>query len=154
MLVTWPSISYKKLCLFRDFAISLHSHNIPVSESLQVLLMRSFTKLFQHIPRFTPKLNMQSFKGLPVIPDEAYTTTSPRKIAQVVLAVEKEEGAGMRVRRSIGTPRLQNLTPFLMLDHFDSSFGGAAEAGAPDHPHRVCNPIIPHVPAEDSPQVT
>ncbi|KAF2631358.1 hypothetical protein BU25DRAFT_418172 [Macroventuria anomochaeta] len=76
------------------------------------------------------------FQGLPVIPDEPYTTTSPRKIAQVIHAAEVEEGAGMRVRRSIGTPRLRNFTPFLILDHFDSSFGGAAEAGAPDHPHR------------------
>lgn len=42
----------------------------------------------------------------------------------------------MRVRRSIKIPRPQNLTPFLMLDLFDISFGGAAEAGAPDHPHR------------------
>jgi redox-sensitive bicupin YhaK (pirin superfamily) len=77
-----------------------------------------------------------TFQGLPVIPDEPYTTTSPRKIAQVVHAVEVEEGAGMRVRRSIGLSRLRNLTSFLMLDHFSSDFGGDADAGAPDHPHR------------------
>lgn len=36
------------------------------------------------------------------------------------------------VRRSIGTPKLRNFTPFLMLDHFAVPPG----AGFPDHPHR------------------
>ena len=100
--------------------------------------MRAFSKLLQSTPKSTStaKPDIQPFQGLLVIPDEPYTKKSPRKITQVVLAVEKEEGAGMRVRRSIKIPRLQNLTPFLMLDLFDISFGGAAEAGAPDHPHR------------------
>ncbi|KAF3004748.1 hypothetical protein E8E13_000258 [Curvularia kusanoi] len=77
-----------------------------------------------------------TFQGLPVIPDELYTADSPRKIAQVVHAPEVNEGVGMRVRRSIGIGRLPNLTPFLMLDHFSSEFGGPDDAGAPDHPHR------------------
>ena len=100
--------------------------------------MRAFSKLLQSTPKSTStaKPGIQPFQGLLVIPNEPYTKKSPRKITQVVLAVEKEEGAGMRVRRSIKIPRLQNLTPFLMLDLFDISFGGAAEAGAPDHPHR------------------
>lgn len=49
-----------------------------------------------------------------------------------VLAVETPEGAGARVRRSIGSASLRNLTPFLLLDHFHVSEG----AGFPDHPHR------------------
>ena len=56
----------------------------------------------------------------------------PRKIAQTVLAREQAEGMGARVRRSIGTPKLRNFTPFLMLDHFNVD----PEAGFPDHPHR------------------
>lgn len=55
-----------------------------------------------------------------------------RAIRQVFLAIEQSEGAGARVRRSIGGRNLRSLTPFLMLDHFKSS--GAA--GFPDHPHR------------------
>ncbi|KAL5511840.1 PRN1 [Sanghuangporus vaninii] len=55
-----------------------------------------------------------------------------RRAVKKVLSVEQEEGAGARVRRSIGTPALKNLTPFLMLDHFHVSKG----AGFPDHPHR------------------
>ena len=58
--------------------------------------------------------------------------STPRAIRQVFLAVEQSEGAGARVRRSIGTPKLRNFSPFLMLDHFTSSPG----AGFPDHPHR------------------
>ncbi|KAI9886293.1 MAG: hypothetical protein M1823_001902 [Watsoniomyces obsoletus] len=56
----------------------------------------------------------------------------PRAIRQVFLAVEQSEGVGARVRRSIGTPKLRNFSPFLMLDHFSVSPG----AGFPDHPHR------------------
>jgi hypothetical protein len=35
------------------------------------------------------------------------------------------------VRRSIGTSKLRNFTPFLMLDNFHVTGGGF-----PDHPHR------------------
>ncbi|KAL3465359.1 RmlC-like cupin domain-containing protein [Aspergillus heterothallicus] len=55
-----------------------------------------------------------------------------RKIRTVFLAIEQAEGAGARVRRSIGTPKLRNFSPFLMLDHFTIGDG----AGFPDHPHR------------------
>ncbi|KAL2049538.1 hypothetical protein ABVK25_010225 [Lepraria finkii] len=54
----------------------------------------------------------------------------PRAIRQAFLAIEQSEGAGARVRRSIGTPKLRNFSPFLMLDHFTISPG----AGFPDHP--------------------
>jgi len=55
-----------------------------------------------------------------------------RTILKSFLAVEKSEGAGARVRRSIGVPQLRNFSPFLMLDHFSIGPG----AGFPDHPHR------------------
>lgn len=55
-----------------------------------------------------------------------------RAIRKVFLAVEQAEGAGARVRRSVGTPQLRNFSPFLMLDHFSIKPG----AGFPDHPHR------------------
>jgi len=54
-----------------------------------------------------------------------------RSVVRKVLAVETPEGVGARVRRSIGTPSLRNLSPFLMLDHFK-----AEQGGFPDHPHR------------------
>ncbi|GAC72005.1 hypothetical protein PANT_6c00024 [Moesziomyces antarcticus T-34] len=55
-----------------------------------------------------------------------------RGIAKKVRSIETAEGAGAVVRRSIGTPALRNISPFLMLDHFRITEG----AGFPDHPHR------------------
>ena len=46
-------------------------------------------------------------------PAAAQTGTS-RSVLKSVYAVEQSEGAGARVRRSIGTPALRNLSPFLM----------------------------------------
>lgn len=64
------------------------------------------------------------------------TSTAARAISRVVAkkvrAIETAEGAGATVRRSIGTPALRNISPFLMLDHFRIAEG----AGFPDHPHR------------------
>jgi len=68
------------------------------------------------------------FRGLPVIPDYPLTTEAPRKIEKSFLAIEQSEGAGARVRRSVGTPKLRNFSPFLMLDHFAIPPG----AGFPD----------------------
>lgn len=62
----------------------------------------------------------------------AETMSTARGIAKVFKALEQSEGAGARVRRSIGTPKLRNFSPFLMLDHFTIGAG----AGFPDHPHR------------------
>lgn len=55
----------------------------------------------------------------------------PRRVAKTIFAPERPEGAGARVRRSIGIRQNRHLTPFLMLDHLVS-----AGKGFPDHPHR------------------
>lgn len=59
-----------------------------------------------------------------------------RRIRQLVPAFEVTEGAGVTVHRSIGTPALKNLDPFLMLDHFGSDNPDEYIAGFPEHPHR------------------
>jgi len=59
-----------------------------------------------------------------------------RPIRQLVPAFEVTEGAGVTVHRSIGTPALRNLDPFLMLDHFGSDNPDEYIAGFPEHPHR------------------
>lgn len=59
-----------------------------------------------------------------------------RNISQRVPAHEVTEGAGVTVHRSIGTPALRNLDPFLLLDHFGSDKPDEYIAGFPDHPHR------------------
>ncbi|KAH6995370.1 RmlC-like cupin domain-containing protein [Ilyonectria destructans] len=55
-----------------------------------------------------------------------------RAISTIFAAAEQAEGAGARVRRSIGSRRMRNFSPFLMLDHMGENNG----AGFPDHPHR------------------
>jgi len=59
-----------------------------------------------------------------------------RTLRQRVPALEVTEGAGVTVHRSIGTPVLKNLDPFLMLDHFGSDNPDEYIAGFPEHPHR------------------
>ena len=62
-----------------------------------------------------------------------------RQIKQTIRAIAVSEGAGVTVHRTIGTPELRNLDPFLMLDHFSSDDPDDYIAGFPDHPHRGFN---------------
>ena len=59
-----------------------------------------------------------------------------RPILQLVPALGTSDGAGVSLRRSLGTPALRHLDPFLMLDHFGSENPDDYIAGFPDHPHR------------------
>jgi len=61
---------------------------------------------------------------------------SNRTVRQLIRAHAVTEGAGVTVHRTIGTPALRNLDPFLMLDHFGSDNPDEYIAGFPDHPHR------------------
>ncbi|KAF1989729.1 pirin-like protein [Aulographum hederae CBS 113979] len=82
--------------------------------------------------------NKSEHAVLPIIPPSDPSLTKPanmavpRAIRMAFHAVSQSEGVGAKVRRSIGTPKLRNFSPFLMLDHFSVSPG----AGFPDHPHR------------------
>lgn len=92
----------------------------------------------------TSNSSQNNFPGLPAVPPEdpslskSENMSVPRGVRQIVHAVEQAEGVGARVRRSIGTPKLRNLSPFLMLDHFSIKPG----AGFPDHPHRQVSPAL------------
>jgi redox-sensitive bicupin YhaK (pirin superfamily) len=61
---------------------------------------------------------------------------SSRPVAQVITPQPVVEGAGVHLRRSIGTRTLDHLDPFLLLDHFESSSPPDYERGFPYHPHR------------------
>src|SRR2546429_7528949 len=61
---------------------------------------------------------------------------SARPVADVITPEPVVEGAGVHLRRSIGTRRLDHLDPFLLLDHFESVNPADYEAGFPYHPHR------------------
>ena len=54
---------------------------------------------------------------------------------QVVQGQKQMEGAGVRICRTLGTPALRNLDPFLMLDELRMP-SHKATAGFPNHPHR------------------
>ncbi len=59
-----------------------------------------------------------------------------RPVARVITPEPVVEGAGVHLRRSIGMRGLDNLDPFLLLDHFESTIPADYEAGFPVHPHR------------------
>ena len=46
------------------------------------------------------------------------------------------DGAGVKLNRTIGTPQLDHLDPFLLLDAFHTEDRADYIAGFPDHPHR------------------
>ena len=46
------------------------------------------------------------------------------------------DGAGVSLLRVVGTPQIDYLDPFLMLDEFKNDNPGAYVAGFPEHPHR------------------
>lgn len=60
------------------------------------------------------------------------SSSKVRTVKQIVNAIEQSEGAGARVRRSIGVMNKRKFNPFLMFDHFSSS----GTNGFPEHPHR------------------
>jgi quercetin 2,3-dioxygenase len=62
--------------------------------------------------------------------------TQPRNVARVVRARDTSDGAGVRLRRSLGSQELPELDPFLLLDEFRSDDPNDYLAGFPDHPHR------------------
>ena len=59
-----------------------------------------------------------------------------RKLQQVIDAQPTSDGAGVKLRRSIGSLPGLRLDPFLMLDEFSSEQASDYIAGFPSHPHR------------------
>lgn len=115
-------------------ALSIYSSSLPFSLIASTPLSSYLTfQVYTQVKSTNP-----SFFGLRFTPPAFFVSSkpanmsTPRAIRQVFQAIEQSEGVGARVRRSIGTPRLRNFSPFLLLDHFTSSPG----AGFPDHPHR------------------
>jgi redox-sensitive bicupin YhaK (pirin superfamily) len=60
----------------------------------------------------------------------------PRRIEKIIEPQAVIDGAGVRLKRSIGTRTLDYVDPFLLLDHFASSNPDDYKAGFPLHPHR------------------
>ena len=62
--------------------------------------------------------------------------SSLRKVQHIIVPQPVIEGAGVKLKRSIGTRMLDYLDPFLLLDHFASNDPADYQAGFPFHPHR------------------
>ena len=67
---------------------------------------------------------------------ESQTIANFRPVARLARGMPASDGAGVRLNRLIGTPQLQDVDPFLMLDEFRSDDAADYIAGFPDHPHR------------------
>jgi redox-sensitive bicupin YhaK (pirin superfamily) len=61
---------------------------------------------------------------------------STRTLVHVIESVPTSDGAGVKLRRSLGSQRGLQVDPFLMLDEFYSDNPDDYMAGFPAHPHR------------------
>ncbi|KAK0704805.1 RmlC-like cupin domain-containing protein [Lasiosphaeris hirsuta] len=137
----------KTLLFLISFIIGICSL-LVCKETILEIATHSVSQLFATINNLNNNLTTAATANTPIptdtnfqshpldLPPGVHLTTNAmsvsRAIRKVFLAVEQSEGAGARVRRSVGTPQLRNFSPFLMLDHFSVKPG----AGFPDHPHR------------------
>jgi redox-sensitive bicupin YhaK (pirin superfamily) len=64
------------------------------------------------------------------------TKPQVREIVATTPGVPASDGAGVRMTRIIGSPQLDMLDPFLLLDCFESDQPEDYIGGFPDHPHR------------------
>jgi hypothetical protein len=61
---------------------------------------------------------------------------STRELRQIVNGDQVSDGAGVQLKRIIGSPELNMLDPFLLFDSFGSDEPQEYLAGFPPHPHR------------------
>jgi redox-sensitive bicupin YhaK (pirin superfamily) len=59
-----------------------------------------------------------------------------RTLQRVIPSIPASDGAGVKLRRSLGASQVARLDPFLMLDEFYSDDPNDYLAGFPSHPHR------------------
>ena len=58
------------------------------------------------------------------------------EVEKIIKPLAASDGAGVKLKRSIGTPEADYIDPFLMLDEFGSENKDDYIAGFPPHPHR------------------
>lgn len=117
----------------------LYQYREPISDFVNLAkssLSNHYSDLFSKTPAVSATTALNETAASEAIPENHFPTpeqhltvtemSAPRAVAKVVRAIEQAEGAGARVRRSIGTRQQRNFSPFLMLDHF------ATTAGFPD----------------------
>ena len=58
------------------------------------------------------------------------------EVSKIIKPIPTSDGAGVKLKRSIGTPHINYFDPFLMLDEFGSENKDDYIGGFPPHPHR------------------
>jgi hypothetical protein len=58
------------------------------------------------------------------------------EVKKIVRSIQTSDGAGVKLKRSMGIPELDFIDPFLMFDEFGSENKDDYIAGFPPHPHR------------------
>jgi redox-sensitive bicupin YhaK (pirin superfamily) len=61
---------------------------------------------------------------------------STRSLQRIIRSIPASDGAGVKLRRSLGQSPFQRVDPFLMLDEMSSDNPDDYMAGFPSHPHR------------------
>lgn len=64
------------------------------------------------------------------------TSQQKRTVAKLIQAIDSQDGAGVKLKRSLGRSTTTRVDPFLMLDAFSSANPDDYIAGFPPHPHR------------------
>ena len=59
-----------------------------------------------------------------------------RSVLKVIRGMDTEDGGGVRLKRIIGSPDVNQFDPFLLLDEFKNDDPSGYVAGFPPHPHR------------------
>jgi len=59
-----------------------------------------------------------------------------RELAQLTSGIPASDGEGVRLTRIVGSPEINMVDPFLLLDAFESDRPDDYIGGFPDHPHR------------------
>jgi redox-sensitive bicupin YhaK (pirin superfamily) len=67
---------------------------------------------------------------------QTQVSNAPRAVVRTLRGQPASDGAGVKLTRVIGQPRLPDLDPFLLLDEFGTDKAEDYIAGFPEHPHR------------------
>ena len=59
-----------------------------------------------------------------------------KNVTKIIQPTEVSDGAGVKLKRIIGSQQLDHLDPFLLFDDFGSDNSDDYIAGFPSHPHR------------------
>lgn len=121
----------KLLLMKTQFRLLIFAFLIALISAVFRDSLYSTLKRASALPAIFRDIPFSSLKALH-IPVKSDNMSVLRAIRKSFVAIEQSEGAGARVRRSIGGMNMRNFSPFLLLDHFSTT----SLAGFPDHPHR------------------